>query len=191
MPTSDSGQISPLRPVTRHITGHNASGKAVIHSSTPAQWKSFEESSMAFNVVYTTSEFPADLNDDRDLAAHERISQSGQLGLVNPRGTVCRIVDFAPGNHTLIHRTQSLDYGIVLEGQIEMVLEEGDPVRMERGDVAVQRATMHGWRNPSNTAWARMIFVLQDCKPLMVGGSKLKEDLGTATGVLPPSGNNQ
>ena len=188
---SHSGQLSPLRPVTRHITGHNASGRAVIHSSTPAQWQSFEKNDMAFNVVYTTSQFPADLNNDRDLVAHERVEQSGQLGLVNPRGTVCRIVDFAPGNHAVFHRTQSLDYGIVLEGQIEMLLEEGEPVRMERGDVAVQRATMHGWRNPSTTEWARMVFVLQDCQPLTVSGTLLKEDLGVATGVLKPSGNDQ
>ncbi|KAJ5579454.1 Cupin 2 conserved barrel [Penicillium hispanicum] len=188
---SNPGQISPLRPVMRHITGHNASGQAVIHSSTPGQWKSIEESSTAFNVVYTTSQFPADLNDDRDVATHEQLQKSDQLGLVNPHGTVCRIVDFGPDNHALVHRTQSLDYGIVLEGQIEMVLEEGEPVRMQRGDVAVQRATLHGWRNPSKTEWARMIFVLQDCQPLTVGGTRLKEDLGIAAALIKSSGNDQ
>ncbi|KAJ5115497.1 hypothetical protein NUU61_001256 [Penicillium alfredii] len=190
MPTNP-GQISPFRGVTRHITGHDASGNAVIHSSTPGQWKSFEGSSMAFNVVYTTSQFPADLNQEADIDAHEKIQQSGQLGLVNPRGTVCRIVDFAPNNTPIVHRTQSLDYGIVLEGEIEMVLDEGDPVLMKRGDVAVQRATMHGWRNPSKTEWARLVFVLQDCQKLTVGGKEMKEDLGIATGVLHPSRNDQ
>lgn len=188
---SNPGQISPLRPVTRHITGHNADGKAVIHSSTPGEWKSFEANDMAFNVVYTTSQFPADLNKYADVAVHQRVMQSGQLGLVNPRGTVCRIVDFAPNNLCVVHQTQSLDYGIVLEGEIEMVLEEGEPVLMQRGDVAVQRATMHGWRNTSETEWARMVFVLQDCQPLTVGGKEMKEELGIATGVLQPSGNDQ
>ncbi|KAJ5156920.1 uncharacterized protein N7482_008020 [Penicillium canariense] len=188
---SNPGQISPLRPLTRHITTHNAEGKAVLHSSTAGQWKSFEESHMAFDVIYTTSQFPADLNEDADLTAHEKVVQSGQLGLVNPRGTVCRVVDFAPNNPCVVHRTQSLDYGIVLEGQIEMVLDEGEPTLMQRGDIAVQRATMHGWRNPSDTEWARMAFVLQDCKPLTVDGAALKEDLGIATGVLEPSRNDQ
>lgn len=187
---SNPGQISPLPAVTRHITGHNDSGKAIVHSSTPGQWQSFEQKDMAFNVVYTTSQFPADLNNDVDVAAHEKLVQSGQMGLVNPRGTVCRIVDFAPNNHCVVHRTQSIDYGIVLEGQIEMVLEEGEPTLMNRGDVAVQRATMHGWRNPSETEWARMIFVLQDCQELRVGGVPMKEDLGPATGVINPSGND-
>lgn len=188
---SNPGQISPLRPVTRHITGHNAAGKAIVQSSTPGDWKSYEESQMAFNVVYTTSQFPADLNHDADIAAHDKLQESGKLGLVNPKGTVCRIVDFAPNNPCVVHRTQSLDYGIVLEGQVEMVVEEGEPVRMQRGDVAVQRATMHGWRNPSETEWARMVFVLQDCQPLTVAGMEMKEELGIAAGVLNPSGNDQ
>ncbi|KAJ5688534.1 Cupin 2 conserved barrel [Penicillium macrosclerotiorum] len=188
---SNPGQISPLRPLTRHITTHNEEGKAVLHSSTPGEWKSYDENDMAFDVIYTTSQFPADLNQDLDLATHQTVVNSGQLGLVNPKGTVCRIVDFAPDNRCVVHRTQSLDYGIVLEGQVEMVLEDGDPVLMQRGDVAVQRATMHGWRNPSATEWARMVFVLQDCKPLTVGGAALKEDLGIAEGILEPSRNDQ
>ncbi|KAJ6119172.1 hypothetical protein N7523_003452 [Penicillium sp. IBT 18751x] len=188
---SNPGQISPLRPVTRHVTGHNAAGKAIIHSSSPGEWKSFEAKDMAFDVVYTTSEFPANLNNDADLAAHEQVMQFDKLGLVNPRGTVCRIVDFAPNNKCIVHRTQSLDYGIVLEGEIEMLVEEGEPVRMKRGDVAIQRATMHGWRNTSDSEWARMVFVLQDCQPLTVGGTTMREELGIATGVLNPSGNDQ
>ncbi|CAG8300004.1 unnamed protein product [Penicillium salamii] len=186
--TSNPGQISPLRGVTRHITGHNDAGRAVIHSTTPGQWQSFEESAMAFNVVYT-SQFPADLNNEADIKKHEEVQQKEQLGLVNPGGTVCRIVDFAPNNHAVVHRTQSLDYGVVLEGEIEMILEDSEPVIMKRGDVAVQRATMHGWRNPSETEWARLLFVLQDCQKLSVGGKDLGEDLGVATGVLKPSGN--
>ena len=188
---SNPGQISPLRPVTRHVTGHDAAGKAIIQSSSPGQWKRFKTDDMAFAAMYTTSQFPADLNEDADLKAHEKVVQSDQLGLVNPRGTVCRIVDFGPNNNCFIHRTQSLDYGIVLEGEIEMVVEEGEPIRMQRGDVAVQRATMHGWRNPSETEWARMAFVLQDCQPLTVGGTAMKEELGVAAGFLKPSGNDQ
>ncbi|KAJ5601209.1 hypothetical protein N7510_010743 [Penicillium lagena] len=191
--TANPGQISPLRSLTRHITGHDAEGNAVIHSSTPGQWQTVEAGSMAFDVIYTTSQFPANLNGDADIRAHEQVSQSGQLGLVNPNGTVCRIVDFGPHNRCLMHRTQSLDYGVVLEGEIEMLLDVGDPVLMKRGDVAVQRATLHGWRNPSETEWARMLFVLQDCQPLTISGQEMKEDLGFAAeeGIINPSGNDQ
>ena len=88
-------------------------------------------------------------------------------------------MDFAPGSEAVMHRTQSLDYGIVVEGQVEMILDEGVRV-LGRGDVAVQRSTNHGWRNVSRTEWARMFFVLQDCEKVVVGGREMGEDLDGA-----------
>lgn len=190
--TVNSDQLSPLGSYTRHITGHDAKGNAVIHSSTPSQWQTFEGAT-AFDLIYTTGPFPANLNGDADIHAHEQLSQSGQLGLVNPNGTVCRVVDFGPHNRFLMHRTQSVDYGVVLEGELEMVLDAGDPVLMKRGDVIVQRATIHGWRNPSETEWARVFFVLQECQPLTIDGKEMKEDLGFAAeeGIINASANDQ
>lgn len=112
------------------------------------------------------------------------------IGLVTKGGTVLRFVDFAPGYECMMHRTQSLDYGIVLEGEIVSVLDSGEETVMRRGDVMVQRATMHSWRNDSPTKWARMIFCLQDVKPLVVGGQRLGEDLGRGTKDVPASGND-
>ena len=99
-------------------------------------------------------------------------------------------VDFAPGYECMMHRTQSLDYGIVLEGTVEMILDDGSRTLMHRGDVAVQRATMHAWKNPSKTEWTRMQFILQDIQPLTVGGKRYGEDLGRGTEGLPSSGND-
>lgn len=90
-----------------------------------------------------------------------------------------------------MHRTKSLDYGVVLEGEVEMVLDDGSVTKLRRGDVAIQRGTMHAWRNPSKTEFARLLFVLQDIKPLHVNGQYYGEDLSTATGMLPPSGNEE
>lgn len=90
-----------------------------------------------------------------------------------------------------MHRTQSLDYGVVLEGEIEMELDGGEITLLKRGDVAVQRGTMHAWRNPSKKDWARMLFVLQDCEPLVVGGEKLMEELGSGADELLRSGNDE
>lgn len=103
---------------------------------------------------------------------------------------MCRMVDFSPNYTCMMHRTQSLDFGIVIEGEIEMVLDSGETVKMKRGDVAVQRATMHAWRNCSDTEWARMVFVLQDCQKPEVGGKLLGEDLGRGVEGLPPSGHD-
>lgn len=184
--STSSGQLSNLPQPHRFVTGHNAEGKAVIQTDNDFQWKPYDNQNMAFSVVYTTSSMPADLNNDSDLTAHQDLMSTGKLGLVNPGGTVLRCVDFKPGYSCSMHRTQSLDYGIVLEGEIEMLLDSGEKVQMKRGDVAVQRATLHQWRNKSNTEWARMMFVLQDVKPLHVAGKEMGEDLGFH-GDLPPS----
>lgn len=185
---ASTAPISNLPQPHRYITGHNLSGQAIVHSHSPFAWQAYDNDNLAFAVPYTTSVFPPNLNDDADLAAHDRVLASGRLGLVNPRGTVLRCVDFAPGYACGMHRTQSLDYGIVMEGEVEMVLDGGERHTLRRGDVAVQRATQHQWVNTSKTEWARMMFVLQDCEKLVVGGREMGEDLGGNSG-LPASGN--
>ncbi|KAK0744294.1 hypothetical protein B0T21DRAFT_380632 [Apiosordaria backusii] len=185
----DNGKLSPLPQPTTYITSHNSTGQAIVHSQNPFQWRPYDENNLAFAVPYTTSRFPPDLNNDADLKEHQSlISNPDKLGLVNPKGTVLRCVDFAPGYACGMHRTQSLDYGIVMEGEVDMVLDSGERYSLKRGDVAIQRATQHQWVNKSNTQWARMMFVLQDCQPLIVAGKEMGEDLGTNSG-LPPSGN--
>ncbi|RWA12089.1 hypothetical protein EKO27_g2984, partial [Xylaria grammica] len=103
----------------------------------------------------------ADLNGDADLRFHDAKLASGTLGLATKSGTVCRMVDFGP-----------------------------DSTRLKRGDIAVQRATIHAWGNPSKTEWARMVFVLQDTKPLVVNGLRYGEDYGRGTEGVLPSGND-
>ncbi|KAL8922379.1 MAG: hypothetical protein Q9208_005232 [Pyrenodesmia sp. 3 TL-2023] len=140
---------------------------------------------MAFNVIYTTSTSPPSLKDNDDIAKHEEVIASGDLRLVNPNGSVCRIVDFGPStseahSQPLMHRTESLDYGIVIQGEIECLLDSGEKRVMRPGDVAVQRGTMHAWRNTSSTEWARMVFVLMSCGKVKVGDKELGEDVSEA-----------
>ncbi|XXG95355.1 hypothetical protein Hte_001617 [Hypoxylon texense] len=144
---------------------------------------------VGFNQIYTNS-FPADLDGNADVKFHDELIAGGNLGLATKGGVVCRMVDFAPQYECLMHRTKSLDFGILVEGEVEMVLDDGSVTRLKRGDIAVQRATMHAWRNPSTTGWARMVFVLQDMKPLVINGKKLGEDYGKGTDGLLPSGND-
>lgn len=154
------GQLATELPgPTAYLTGHNKEGKAIIHSKNPVHWRAYDEDKLAMKEAYTTS-FPADLNKDADVEDHDKKMASGKLGLVSGGGTVLRYVDFAPDYECMMHRTQSVDYGIVIEGQVESVLDSGEVQLMQRGDVMVQRATMHAWRNPSKTEWCRMIFVL-------------------------------
>lgn len=176
---------------TAYLTGHDHSnGKAVIHSTRPVNWKAHDDDQLAMSVAYTTS-FPANLNSDEDVQQHDTKMATGNMGLVSGGGTVLRYVDFAPNYTCMMHRTQSIDYGIVIEGRIESVLDSGETQLMQRGDVMVQRATMHAWRNPSSSEWARMIFCLQDCQPVFVCGERFGEDLGRGTDGLPASGNDE
>ena len=77
----------------------------------------------------------------------------------------------------MMHRTRSLDYGIVLDGRAELILDSGDTQALGRGDVVVQRGTNHAWRNPSTTEWLRMIYCLQDCKEVLVNNEPLGQEL--------------
>lgn len=103
-------------------------------------------------------------------------------GLAIPGGTVLRIVDMLPGSVSLMHRTVSLDYGVVLEGEVELLLDSGETRLLKRGDVSVQRGTNHASRVPSRTSWARMLCVLQESRPLVFNGSPLGEDYGKGIG---------
>lgn len=182
-PPNETQVSTGLPGLQRHITGHDSDGKAIVHASEPAQWSPLFNGAMAFSVGYTTSEFPPQMSGDADIAAHQKVMSQGKLGLTNPSGTVCRFVDFGPGStapEPLMHRTQSLDYGVVLEGEMEMILDSGEKRIMGRGDLAVQRGTNHAWRNTSDTEWARMFFVLQASEKVLVNGQELGEDVDNA-----------
>jgi len=89
-----------------------------------------------------------------------------------------RMVDMPPGALSPMHRTVSLDYGVVLKGEIELILDSGEKRLMRQGDLSVQRGTMHAWRNTSSTEWARMLYILIEAKPLNFEGKALGEDYG-------------
>lgn len=67
-----------------------------------------------------------------------------------------------------MHRTVSLDYGVVLEGEVELHLDSGEKRRLLRGDIFVQRGTAHQWKNPSETDPARLLLVHLGSKEVMI-----------------------
>ncbi|KAK3648892.1 hypothetical protein LTR56_003822 [Elasticomyces elasticus] len=183
---------SPFTDPTVLLTGHDSNGKAIVQNSTVEATQIYAGMRTSHNLLYTTSESPPDLNNDKDIKLHNDIKSSGKLNIVNAGGTLMRYVNFAPQNTTVMHRTQSLDYGVVMEGEMIMELDDGNETLLRRGDVAIQRATMHAWKNASKTEWARMLFVLQDCQSLSVEGQRLKEDLGVVgSSIFTPSGNDK
>jgi hypothetical protein len=146
-PPTENQQAIALPGPTVFVTGHGDNGTAVLHSCRPVKWTTYDEGEMQMSVGWPTASFPADLSDDRDVVAHDaRMAQgSGGTGLVVGGGTVLRYVDFAPGYACMMHRTVSVDYGIVLEGLVVSELDSGQTVTLGLGDVMVQRATMHAW----------------------------------------------
>ena len=132
---------------------------------------------MEFSLMYTNALFPVNMNSDRDIEAY-KANVGTKIPIVLPGGTVCRTVDYPPDYTSPMHRTVSCDFGTVLEGEVELILDSGETRLLKRGDVAVQRVTNHAWRNTSNQSWARMLYVLQQAEPLNVDGRAMTEDEG-------------
>ncbi|KAI9642025.1 hypothetical protein NHQ30_009896 [Ciborinia camelliae] len=162
-----------LRNPQRLITTTDANGKAILEPSiSPIPvWQPVQKNDMSFFLAYTTHQFPASLSHAPsshnststtpiDIASYAQ-DLASPPGLSISSGTVLRFVDFAPGIACPMHKTVSLDYGVVLEGSIQLELDSGEKRLMQRGDVCVQRATNHAWRNVTEGGgWARMMFVL-------------------------------
>ncbi|CAO2653586.1 Nn.00g029970.m01.CDS01 [Neocucurbitaria sp. VM-36] len=177
-----------LPKINRIITTHNDKSQAIFSSDIPDELQ-FQElpDGARFCLGYATNTVPANLNEDKDLRTYESYIQN-KPGVMIPNGTVCRIVDMRPGATSPMHRTVSLDYGVVLEGEVELVLDSGEKKLMQRGDVAVQRGTNHAWKNNSSDKWARMLYVLHEAEPIVVNGRELDEDYGGIPGVRPSRG---
>lgn len=89
------------------------------------------------------------------------------------------MIDFAPGIESPIHRAMSLDYGTVIEGELEVELDSGEKRIMRRGDILVNRNALHKWRNISPDKCARALFILLDIKPMKaIAGKEIKLELG-------------
>ncbi|OBT40299.1 hypothetical protein VE00_09655 [Pseudogymnoascus sp. WSF 3629] len=107
------------------------------------------------------------------------------LSPLNPEnGTACTVVDVPYGNEIAMHRTASLDYGVIVDGITELVLDSGERKTLKKGDVFIQRGTAHSWRNltreDDNGGVLRIFFVFQPIEKIMVEGKELGQDLTLA-----------
>jgi quercetin dioxygenase-like cupin family protein len=73
-----------------------------------------------------------------------------------------------------MHRTISVNYNFVIQGQLELILDSGETRTLGPGDMVVQRAINHAWRNPSQTSWARIAAMALPAEEFMVGGRTLE-----------------
>ncbi len=148
--------------VRRVVTGHKPDGKGtVLIDEESKDLVSFRPGAKVWN-IWSTPSLPADNADDSDGA--KRIA-----GTAMKNGSVFRIVEYAPGVAPRNHRTETIDYAVVLSGELEMELD-GEVVHLKAGDVVVQRGTIHNWVNRGTVPCA-VAFVLIDAKPLTIGGA--------------------
>lgn len=160
---SDSG----LPPVQRVVTGHDDRGKAVIRAEDCSPTRMIPSGDASFLLVWTTATVPADNNDETD-------GRHREAGLTLDGGSVVRVVDMLPGKESPMHRTNSIDYGIVIEGEIELELDSGERRTVRPGGIIVQRGTNHLWRNRSDKV-CRIVFVLIEAAPYSHQGVPLDE----------------
>jgi quercetin dioxygenase-like cupin family protein len=174
-----------LPTINRFITDHNKHGEAIFSEKIEENLE-FQElpDGARFCLGYTTRSTPVDMNEEKDLEVYKQ-DLVNKPGIMIPGGSVLRIVDMMPGALSPMHRTISLDYGVVLEGEVELVLDSGEKRLMKRGDVSIQRGTMHAWQNASSTKWARMLYVLQESLPVTSSSQHLGEDYGGIPGIKP------
>jgi quercetin dioxygenase-like cupin family protein len=150
--------------IRRVVTGHDGQGRAVVAIDEVCSNVISRRPNHSSCVVWSSGAFPADNTDQVDGATRK-------VATTDPGGTVFRIVEYLPGVAPRNHRTESLDYAVVLSGEIDMELD-GSVVRLRTGDVLVQRGTVHNWVNRGTQACV-IAFLLVAAKPVERGGKVL------------------
>jgi len=175
--------MAELPSIRRVVTGDDANGKSRVIEDAPATSIKTVAERPGYRAVnvWRTTEFPIDISSGDSIASHK--------GILPPKnGTILRIIDFPPepkdpaelkrrlhatfggiyadaahdrnARHPGMHTTDTVDYAIVLEGEIWSVMDEGETL-LKAGDVLIQRGTNHAWANRSDKT-VRIAFVLMD-----------------------------
>ena len=153
--------------VRRVVTGHTPEGKSTVLFDSSIQLAEKESggggarqedrSGAASSVLWTTKGFPAKNNESSDAGLLK-------VGTALSDGTVLRVVQYAPSVTPRHHRTESIDYAVVLSGSIELELDT-QSVKLNMGDVLVQQGTIHNWIN-NGTEPCVMLYALIGAHPV-------------------------
>lgn len=171
-----------MRVARRVVTGHDDSGKAVVlfDGAAPNVKVRKAAGGIVSTLLWVTEESPPSISASSDRSDRE-------IGVAPPDGgTIFRIVDFppagdsasidseaflremglghggAPGRNPFTHRTRTVDYAVVISGEIDMLLDDSE-IHLKAGDVLVQQGTNHAWVNRGEDT-CRIAFVLIDAE---------------------------
>ena len=151
--------------IRRVVTGHDAKGRAKVEVDEIAKNVISNRPGASSCVIWSTKGFPVDNDGFNDPTA-------GSFKTTVEGGTVFRIVHYGPGVTPRNHRTDSIDYAVVISGEIEMQLDDGVVAKLKAGDVLVQRGTIHNWVNRGSEPCV-IAFVLISAKPVTAAGQPL------------------
>jgi len=150
--------------IRRVVTGHDEQGRAKVLIDEQVSNVVSMRPGANSSVIWSSTGFPVDNDGDQD-PSHKKIATTID------NGTVFRVVSFGPGVTPRNHRTDSIDYAVVMSGEIDMELDIGS-VHLKAGDVLVQRGTIHNWVN-KGSAPCVIAFTLVSAKPVTAGGKAL------------------
>jgi quercetin dioxygenase-like cupin family protein len=150
--------------IRRVVTGHDENGRAIVKIDERTSHGVTTRPGCDTCVIWSTNTLPADNNDETDGGKRE-------VSTAHEGGSVFRVIRYMPGVIPRNHRTDSIDYAVILSGEIVMQLDDSE-VTLRAGDVLVQRGTIHNWvnRGPEPCVIA---FVLIAAPPVKVGGKVL------------------
>jgi len=151
--------------IRRVVTGHNQEGKAIVEVDEMVQNVISNRPGASSSVIWSSKGFPVDNDGFTDPT-------KASFKTTVENGTVFRVVQFEPGVTPRNHRTDSIDYAVVISGQIDMTLDDDVMVTLKAGDVLVQRGTVHNWFNRTNEPCI-IAFSLISSNPVKVDGKPL------------------
>jgi quercetin dioxygenase-like cupin family protein len=150
--------------IRRVVTGHDDQGRAKVLIDEQVKNVFSPRPGAELSVIWSSVGFPVSNDGAADPSAKK-------IGTTIDNGTVFRVVSFGPGVVPRNHRTDSIDYAVVISGEIDMELDVGS-VHLKAGDVLVQRGTIHNWVN-KGSAPCVIAFTLVSSKPVSAGGKTL------------------
>lgn len=178
-----------MKPFRRVVTGHDKQGRAVIleDAAPPRIVRIGGERGPLFYEVWNTRETPAFIDAASGEPAETGVQlappkngtrirvldippEDESFGKVTPEEAKAHFAEVGaasasshhagPSRHPFMHRTETIDYGIMLEGELTLIMDEGETV-VRAGDIVIQRGTNHGWANRSGKP-CRIAFILID-----------------------------
>jgi len=152
------------------IASNDSEGKSVISSDTTNPlFGPFGPKASQFTTLYSTEAVP--------VSNTAPLPSSSTTSIPRPtkNGTVFCTSDMPPNMISAFHRTQTLDYMVVLKGQITLRVDDGKEVTVGEGEMVVNRGNIHAWINNTNE-WTRMLFVMLDAEKVVLEDGRALED---------------